>query len=65
MQMAKAGAFSVPYANQSRSPEREKMRCAETGINLEIDLSRGNFERVENDPRDSAQPATKNRTGSK
>ena len=27
------------------------MRYAETGFNLEIDLSRGNFERVETDPR--------------
>jgi benzoyl-CoA reductase subunit BamB len=29
------------------------MRYAETGFNLEIDLSRGNFERVETDPRDT------------
>jgi benzoyl-CoA reductase subunit BamB len=29
------------------------MRYAETGINLEIDLSRGNIERVETDPRDT------------
>lgn len=28
------------------------MRYAETGVNLEIDLSRGNIERVETDPRD-------------
>ncbi len=27
------------------------MRYAETGYNLEIDLSRGNIERVETDPR--------------
>ena len=27
------------------------MRYAETGFNLEIDLSRGNIERVETDPR--------------
>jgi aldehyde:ferredoxin oxidoreductase len=27
------------------------MRYAETGFNLEIDLSRGNLERVETDPR--------------
>jgi len=27
------------------------MRCGETGFNLEIDLSRGNIERVETDPR--------------
>jgi benzoyl-CoA reductase subunit BamB len=26
------------------------MRCAETGFNLEVDLSRGNIERVETDP---------------
>ena len=29
------------------------MRYAETGFNLEIDLSRGNIERVETDPRDT------------
>ncbi|MEW6188226.1 MAG: aldehyde ferredoxin oxidoreductase N-terminal domain-containing protein, partial [Thermodesulfobacteriota bacterium] len=29
------------------------MRYAETGYNLEIDLSRGNIERVETDPRDT------------
>ncbi|WP_028320112.1 aldehyde ferredoxin oxidoreductase N-terminal domain-containing protein [Desulfatiglans anilini] len=29
------------------------MRYAETGFNLEIDLSRGNIERVESDPRDT------------
>ncbi len=29
------------------------MRYGETGFNLEIDLSRGNIERVENDPRDT------------
>jgi len=29
------------------------MRYAETGFNLEIDLSRGNIERVETDPRDA------------
>lgn len=29
----------------------DKMRYAETGYNLEIDLSRGNIERVETDPR--------------
>jgi len=28
------------------------MRYAETGYNLEIDLSRGNIERVATDPRD-------------
>jgi hypothetical protein len=28
-----------------------KMRYAETGYNLEIDLSRGTIERVETDPR--------------
>ena len=27
------------------------MRYAETGVNLEVDLSRGNIERVETDPR--------------
>src|SRR4030066_318941 len=27
------------------------MRCAETGFNLEIDLSRGSIERIETDPR--------------
>ena len=27
------------------------MRYAETGVNLEIDLSRGNIERVETDPK--------------
>jgi hypothetical protein len=27
------------------------MRYAETGFNLEIDLSRGNIERVETDPK--------------
>jgi hypothetical protein len=27
------------------------MRYAETGVNLEIDLSRGNIEKVETDPR--------------
>lgn len=30
------------------------MRYAETGFNLEIDLSRGNIERVETDPKDTA-----------
>ena len=30
------------------------MRYAETGFNLEIDLSRGSVERVETDPRDTA-----------
>ena len=30
------------------------MRYAETGFNLEVDLSRGNIERVETDPRDTA-----------
>jgi benzoyl-CoA reductase subunit BamB len=29
------------------------MRYAETGVNLEIDLSRGNIERVQTDPRDT------------
>ena len=29
------------------------MRYAETGINLEVDLTRGNIERVETDPRDT------------
>jgi benzoyl-CoA reductase subunit BamB len=29
------------------------MRCAETGFNLEIDLARGNIERVATDPRDT------------
>jgi hypothetical protein len=29
------------------------MRYAETGYNLEIDLSRGNIERVETDPRET------------
>ncbi len=29
------------------------MRYAETGFNLEIDLTRGNIERVETDPRDT------------
>jgi benzoyl-CoA reductase subunit BamB len=29
------------------------MRYAETGFNLEIDLSRGNIERVATDPRDT------------
>ncbi len=29
------------------------MRYAETGYNLEIDLTRGNIERVETDPRDT------------
>ena len=29
------------------------MRYAETGFNLEIDLSRGNIEKVESDPRDT------------
>jgi len=29
------------------------MRYAETGFNLEIDLSRGNIERVETDPIDT------------
>ncbi|UCF90868.1 MAG: aldehyde dehydrogenase, partial [Desulfobacterales bacterium] len=29
------------------------MRCAETGFNLEIDLSRGSIERVQTDPRDT------------
>jgi len=33
------------------SGERLKMRYAETGYNLEIDLTRGNIERVETDPR--------------
>jgi len=31
------------------------MRYAETGYNLEIDLSRGNIEKVETDPRDTEQ----------
>ena len=30
------------------------MRYAETGYNLEIDLTRGNIERVETDPKDTA-----------
>ena len=30
------------------------MRYAETGFNLEIDLTRGNIERVETDPRDTS-----------
>jgi len=29
------------------------MRYAETGFNLEIDLTRGNIERVATDPRDT------------
>ena len=29
------------------------MRYAETGFNLEVDLTRGNIERVETDPRDT------------
>ncbi|CAB1056460.1 Tungsten-containing aldehyde:ferredoxin oxidoreductase (EC, partial [Olavius sp. associated proteobacterium Delta 1] len=29
------------------------MRYAETGINLEIDLSRASIDRVESDPRDT------------
>ena len=29
------------------------MRYAETGFNLEIDLTRGNIERIETDPRDT------------
>ena len=29
------------------------MRYAEAGFNLEIDLTRGNIERVETDPRDT------------
>jgi benzoyl-CoA reductase subunit BamB len=33
--------------------EGEKMRYAETGFNLEIDLTRGNIERVPTDPRDT------------
>ena len=31
--------------------ERLKMRYGETGFNLESDLSRGNIERVETDPK--------------
>jgi benzoyl-CoA reductase subunit BamB len=38
-------------AADSRNLEGEKMRYAETGFNLEIDLSRGNIERVETDPK--------------
>jgi benzoyl-CoA reductase subunit BamB len=30
------------------------MRYAETGFQLEVDLSKGNIERVETDPRDTA-----------
>ena len=30
-----------------------KMRYAETGINLEVDLTRGNIERVHTDPKDT------------
>jgi benzoyl-CoA reductase subunit BamB len=33
--------------------KEKKMRYAETGFNLEIDLSRGNIERVETDPRET------------
>jgi len=29
------------------------MRYAETGVNLEIDLTRGNIERVQTDPKDT------------
>ena len=29
------------------------MRYAETGFNLEVDLSRGSFDRVETDPQDT------------
>ena len=33
-------------------PKKEKkMRYAETGYNLEIDLAKGNIERVETDPK--------------
>jgi len=44
------------YTNASvghKTQEGLSMRYAETGFNLEIDLSRGNIERVETDPRDT------------
>ena len=44
-------AFAIPI-NANRRDFQVAMRYAETGVNLEIDLSRGNIERVETDPRD-------------
>ena len=37
----------------SDHPEGEEMRYAETGFNLEVDLSRGSIDRVETDPKDT------------
>jgi len=45
--------FIKKYATDSGNLEGEKMRYAETGFNLEIDLTRGSVERVETDPRDT------------
>ena len=39
------------HVHASAAVEGLKMRYAETGFNLEIDLSRGNIERVETDQR--------------
>jgi benzoyl-CoA reductase subunit BamB len=43
--------LSKKQGTDSVSLEGEKMRYAETGYNLEIDLSRGSVDRVETDPR--------------
>jgi benzoyl-CoA reductase subunit BamB len=44
-------ALTKKQGTDSVSLEGEKMRYAETGYNLEIDLSRASIERVETDPR--------------
>jgi len=57
--MAEVAHFFFPNAHTVTNDtdlgnlEGEKMRYAETGFNLEIDLSRGSIERVETDPRDT------------
>jgi len=43
----------IRYAGHPGDIKGEKMRYAETGFNLEIDLTRGNIERVETDPKDT------------
>ena len=42
-----------PFSKGRPSVRGKKMRYAETGFNLEVDLTRGNIERIETDPRDS------------
>jgi aldehyde:ferredoxin oxidoreductase len=47
------GIFLILYQMATNLEGVKKMRYAETGFNLEVDLSRGNIERVATDPKDT------------